>query len=979
MRIKSPVFVGRREELAMLHGRARAASEGQPSIVVIGGEAGVGKSRLLAEFASLAQARGMRVLSGVAADFGEGGLPFGPVVEALRPVREIQRDLLANLAFAQGVPERRIHPELRASLPQQRMFDLLLSLLERLAGEQPSVLTLEDLHWADASTREFLAFLARNLGNLRLLVVGTYRSDDLRRDHPLRRYLAELERGGRIERFELRRFGEAELRQQIEAISGEAVGQAVLQRLFQRSQGNPFFTEEVLAAERQGVELPPDLRELLLARLEGLSAVSRHVLAAAAVAGRADDEFLAVVTGLPHAEVAASLRQAIDRFVLEPSGGSSALGHAFRHALLREAIYDDLLSGERVRLHRRVAEAMSAASEGSGDPTFDAQLLAQLAHHWQRAGQPEQAFIAAWRAAEAAERARAYPEASRQFEGVLELWAQLPQPEELLAEELRRSGRAAPADRAYVIERAAAASDTAGELHHAIALYEAAAAEVDPTADPDRAVAIQLGLVSSAHGASDGDATERALNRATSLLHEDSPADLRAAVLLNQAGLRVIAGQPHKAIEVVMRAMAAAEEAGDAALLASAHVDAGGALSFMGRLDEGLAHYAKASALARAGGWPELAAMADKWRGVILDAAARFAEAVDALDASQAVMRERGGVRELRHTDAIIGQALHRSGRWAEAEQALDRSLAPPAAEWGRVVAAYLYVGLGRWPDAERELTMAHESVRVSSSSASYGPYYAAQAELRIWRGDPAGALAAVLEGLPLVESANDLRWMGELTMLGARAAADLPADGGPKAALLLERLEVHAGSLLEVGTIFAGEGRAAIALAHAERARAHAADTPDLWLAAARAWQALSEPYPSAYARYRLAQSLLTAGTRAKAREALAESRQAAGTLRAMPLLNAIDDLAQRARLDVGLDERPQADTLAQYRLTAREREVLALVVGGRTDQQIAEALFISPKTASVHVSNIKAKLGVEHRIEAAAVGLRLELSEDG
>jgi len=974
MRIKSPVFVGRRSELELLTGWLAAAREGSARVVVIGGEAGIGKSRLVTELAGLAEAQGACVLSGAAADYGEGGLPFGAVMEAFRPHTSTSAAGLPGISPDQPELARLSLPELRRTLSQERMFELLLGLLERLSRDRLTVLVLEDLHWADASTREFLAFLARNISSVRLLVVGTYRADDVRRHHPLRRYLAELGRGGRIERISLARFERDEARQQLEAIAGRSVDEELVGRLFERSQGNPFFIEEVFAADAQGSSLPPDLRELLLARLDELSERTRSVLSAAAVAGRADDEFLATVTALPAEDVAASVREAIDGFVLERTAEPAVLGHAFRHALLREAIYDELLAGERIRLHRRVAELMSDSLEHGRDATGKAQLLAQLAHHWEQARQPSQALLAAWRAGIAAEQAMAYPEASRQFSRLLELWPAVPEPERLLAAELERDRLGEPADRAYVFERAALAAHTGGDLQRAAQLWQQAAAEVNPRIEPDRAALIQLGLADSLNDASEGSAADEATARAAELLGPGTAPSVRARVLIHGAGLRVVAGRPREALAEIEDALTAAQESGDVALQAEAHVGAGSSLAFMGRLEDGLAHYRTARSIADAAGLIGLVAGIDKWCGVILDAAARFDEALATLEASQLVGRELGYVHMVRHTDAVIAQSMQRSGRWQEALAAIDRSLARPASDWGRVIAAYIYVGLGRFEEASRQLEVAWDSVRLSKSSASYGPYFAARVEMAIWQGDPSAALDSARQGLVLVEEMSDLRWATELTRLGMWAAGELGARDD--ASRLLEHLRAEALPRLAEGNIFDGETRAGLATAEAEMSRLDGQPSTEAWSTAADAWLRLKEPYPAAYALFRQAEEMLAQGRRRAAAEPLGRALRHVRDLGAEPLLGQIEALARRGRLDLGVAQ-PAGRSADEYGLTAREREVLAMLAAGSTDQQIAKALFISAKTASVHVSNIKAKLGVEHRIEASAIALRMGLTE--
>src|SRR2546423_305154 len=264
-RISSPVFVGRALELATLEAALEKAEGRSAGIVLIAGEAGIGKSRLVAELAGQARDRGGVVLEGGCISLAsDEGLPFGPIAEALRGlVRRTEPEALQDL-LDPGMGElARLVPELTArsagaslaSPPewaQTRLFEGFLSLLARLGERQPVLLVLEDLHWADRSTRDLLAFVARHVRQERVLIVGTYRSDELHRRHPLRPWLAEMERLATVDRLGLSRFGRDELAAQLAAIEGEPVSAGLLEPIERRSEGNPLFAEEPLASRPIG-------------------------------------------------------------------------------------------------------------------------------------------------------------------------------------------------------------------------------------------------------------------------------------------------------------------------------------------------------------------------------------------------------------------------------------------------------------------------------------------------------------------------------------------------------------------------------------------------------------------------------------------------------------------------------------------------------------------------------------------------------
>jgi predicted ATPase len=215
-RVSSPTFVGRTEELRRLEAALERAGAGEPAITLLGGEAGVGKTRLVGELAARAEKAGARVLVGGCIELGDGALPYAPIVEALRHLpRTLDPASLRALAGPAHAELAGLLPELGDGPPglgdpqgmaghgQARLFELVLGMLDRLGREQPLLLVVEDLHWADRSTRDLLAFLVRNLRAGRVLLVATYRSDELHRRHPLRPFLAELARSGRADRVEL--------------------------------------------------------------------------------------------------------------------------------------------------------------------------------------------------------------------------------------------------------------------------------------------------------------------------------------------------------------------------------------------------------------------------------------------------------------------------------------------------------------------------------------------------------------------------------------------------------------------------------------------------------------------------------------------------------------------------------------------------------------------------------------------------------
>ncbi|HEX4908589.1 MAG TPA: AAA family ATPase, partial [Actinomycetes bacterium] len=674
--LTSPTFVGRTEELARLAAAGERAAGDVPTSVLIGGEAGVGKTRLVGEVVAAARAAEVTVLHGGCVELGGEGVPFAPLVEALRAfVRDLDEPALARMVPGRSRVElARLLPELgppagpgagdRAAFggdpgpwsEQGRLFELLLGLLERLGAERPALLVVEDLHWADRSTRDLLAFLVRNLRHGRLLLVMTYRSDELHRRHPLRPFLAELDRGRRVERLELARFGPAEVAAQLAGIRGAPPPAELVERIHARSGGNAFFVEELAATAATDGELSPSLRDTLLARIELLGEPTQQVLRVLAVAAAAvPDPLLAEVAGLGEAELLAGLREAVSAHVLLVDAADGAYG--FRHALVKEAVYAELLPGERTRLHARFAAAL-AGRDGGGEPG----LAAELAWHWYAAHDLERALPAAVEAGVAAERAYAFAEAQRQFERALELWER--------AGPARQQPGAA-LDKTELLARAGEAAANAGAADRAVALHRAALAEVDPAADPLLAAQLTERLAFHLRIAGRPGASE-AYEEAVRLVPPD-PSAARARVLAGLGQALMLRARFTEAASVCEEAIAVAREVGAPVVEGHAMNSLGTAVARLGETDRGLAYLEEAR---RRGA--ELGAAKDEARACVnlsdlLDDLGRLEEAVAVATEGIEVATAAG----LRRTFGafLAGNAaasLYHLGRWDETVELTD-------------------------------------------------------------------------------------------------------------------------------------------------------------------------------------------------------------------------------------------------------------------------------------------------------------------
>jgi predicted ATPase len=476
-RVSSATFVGRAGELEVLDGALARASAGAPAFAFVGGESGVGKSRLVAEFETRARQAGARVLIGHSLELGGTAFPYAPLVDALRPVARELADCSSDIelpagtraALAELLPEFggvTSHDDRRVGFPaiggrnphfQPWLFEALLVLIERLGRNGPVALVLEDLHWADPSTRDFLVFLVRSARTEPLCLLVTYRSDELHRRHPLRPVLAELERVPGVQRLAVERFTREEVGEQLAGILDGPVDSALADRLYARGQGNPLYTEELLAAAANGGgELPETLRDALLGRFERLPAAAQDVARVAAIVERPmSHALLSAMSTLEPADLLEGAREAVAHQILVTHADGT---YAFRHALVGEAIYEDLLPGERTQLHARLADVLEREPGLLGDVPVTT-VRAELACHWRGAHDLPRALGASVEAGVAARRVFAYSEALRHLEKALEMWERVPDAEE-------RAGMS----RTDVLRAAAAVAGNAFEAARAVAL-----------------------------------------------------------------------------------------------------------------------------------------------------------------------------------------------------------------------------------------------------------------------------------------------------------------------------------------------------------------------------------------------------------------------------------------------------------------------------------------------------------------------------
>jgi len=960
-RARGEAFIGRQDELAQLASAgAEVAGSGRGQIVVIGGDAGVGKSRLVQEFLDRAARDGWTTAAGGCVDVAAGALTYAALIEILRYLdRRLGRDVMAELAGA-GIDD--LAPLLPGASGGQpgvggRLLERTLDFLVRLGDVAPAVVVVEDLHWADSSTRDLVSFLARNAHAARMLLIVTYRADDLHRRHPLKSLLAELERGAAswIRLTGLARRDVAEL----VASEGGAAAVPDVSLLLDRTGGNPFFIEELLAASPPTTSLPEGLRELLLARLHGLPDSALAVLRPASVLGHGFTEnLLGAAAGLPPPEIEDALRQAVDHNILRATAGELR----FRHDLMREAIYDDLLPAQRHRLHVAAAAAIEA-DETIIDPP--GARWGVLALHWRAAGDRTRALGASIEAARWANLVGAPSEAADHLETALVLW-----------EETAPDSHPGETDRAALLEQAAEARFSAGQTLRARTLAEAAVTELADSADVERVALAHLQAGIYARVAGDAVASAEAFQRAVGLLANRPPSPAKAAVMARYAGYLMVGARVRQGLATVDAALDLARRTGSRRFEGHAMGTKGSLLVDAGRLEEGLRLLHGSSEIAREVGHADDLARAFQNLTYVQLFAGLADEALAAADAGLQLVRRLGtmlsaGIGITEHQ----AEAVVRVGRWDDALALLDAF--PYDALEGSTLVSFaaprfdVFLRRGDLDAAARTLAPAVERAAAMDDAQFGANTRIRAAQLAIAAGHVDDARAHISAALAISDRCDDMIYAPKACSVGISAEAAGPAPDLGTVEALTTRLSGIEAMARSFGGQLLAEPAAFVAMANAEARELTGGPQPRAWQAATRAWDHCGDQYWAAVCRFKTADAVLRAkGDRSVAAQLAAEALAVARSLGAVPLVADVELLSRRGRLAAGSSP---SDALRRLGLTEREAEVLGLLAEGRTNRQIGDALFISEKTASVHVTNLLRKLGVGGRAEAAEMSRRL------
>jgi len=989
LRMSAGRMVGRDGELSRLLTLLDDAGAGRSVVALVSGDAGVGKSRLISEAVALAAGRGFTVLSGHCAELGDS-VPYLPMADALRGAAQSSgvRDALSsrpalNRLLPEGTDGQR-EDEDRSGLARQQMLGGVLGLLTELAAAAPVLLVLEDLHWADASTRDLVIFLSRMLHRERVALIGSYRSDDLHRRHPLRPVVAELQRLPSVISVDLAPLDPSALAEHLTATAPGRIDATVLNDIVARAEGNAYYAEELLAASFGPVapaghgphdrgSLPAGLAALLLSRVEQLSDAAQQVLRAAAVAGRkADDELVQAASGLEAGEYEAAVREAVTHQMLVPDGTE---GYVFRHALLREAVYGDLLPGERTRLHATMSALLADERRLMMPGT-----AAELAQHCLASHDIPGAFAASVRAGDEAERLGAPAEAHRHYDHALMLWERVAEPE-----------KTADMARAKLGLKSATNAADSGDYERAVHLLRRlrqALAARGPAEDVLLASRIGERLASYLMLLDDYKARDEAIEVARATV-DTTPADpptwQHARSISTYANTLLNENDYTLAREWAEHGLAAARAAEAPWVEADALVTLGFISNREGRNDEAIKVLTQAHRQAREA----------KNLGVELRAACYLAQAhLELGDLTIGAQVAHEGTQRASQTGLNMApygldvQHLHfqchfADGKWDHAQEIADgfpvRVTSIPEAYLSSMA---LFIDVARGNPAVEER---RAWIEPFWSMHGFDEFIARGllAEHALWQGDTTQALTEAQAAIdvsfePLwgyypsvirpaavalsahADRAAQARAVGD----DAAAAAEVAA-----AAELLDAAREGAAFPKRPKFILGPEGRGWLARAEAEYRRLGGDNDPQAWQAVLDAFGP-DYVYEIARTRWRLAEALAEAGRRDEAAEQWRQAAQTADRLEARPLRRALDDLARRARIGTVPDDQAEGAVLAS--LTSREREVLRLIAAGRSNREIAAVLYIAPKTASVHVSNILGKLGAASRTEAAAIAHR-------
>jgi DNA-binding CsgD family transcriptional regulator len=948
-------LVGRDHERRELEQALQAASAGRGGLLLVAGEAGVGKTRLVEEVVADC---GIFTLEAIAPQ--QGALPYGQVVTALRGYLRSVPDGLANCGPLSGylallLPELGSAPD---AADRSTLFEVIRCAFVTMGRRSPVAVFLDDLHWADEATLELLPALAAALESEPVLIVGTYRSDEIPRGHSLRRLRTELRRAGRLRELALAPLGPERTAELVEARLGARPGRALAATIYLRTQGVPFFVEELteslvaagrLQAAEHGIDLvgldelplPESVRDAVLLRVTALSEEARRALEVAAVVGlRFELELVASLAGEEELEDATE-----SGFVYEADSG---LG-AFRHALTREALYQAIAWRRRRALHREVA----AYLERSGAPA------PAVAEHWllgREFGAARDALLAA---VDASYRVHAHRDAASAARRALEVWPE---------------GEDEPG-RLNLLERLGECAELSGEHGEAAEAWREAAEGLAAAGETPRFAELQRRLAGLFELRCAWDAALAArMAAATSFSESGLPAEAALDRLTAAANLQS-AGSLKSALELIVVAAREAEEAGRVDLTTRAAGLEGLVRARLGESELGIQLARSALERALAENLVGPAAEIHDRLGLILEYTSDYPGALRTWQSAYDFCETHGISDKAYVCLACLGYVMRKTGDWDAAAPILRGLLTGVD-----VPRSSRSAGLG-------ELGLIHAlrgDVRRAPPLLRDALALARRIEFLIVQVDAAWGLARVddLEGR--YESAAE---GGQLILRLARESDDchcpVPALRWSATFFASHADAQSAGACVEQLARMASQGASAEALAALAHGIAEVALlNGDLEQAAAAFLRALDLlgplelPLERAETQLRAGVVLGQVGEREAAIERLTDAYRTGRKLRALPLARRA--AAELTALGEHIDRRFGRRAAAQLEhggLSRRELEVVRLVAAGQTNREIARGLFLSPRTVDMHVRNILTKLGCRSRTDATRKAAELGL----
>lgn len=943
-------FLGRADALAELEDAYVSAVRGHPGLVLVTGDAGIGKSTLLARFTGAKT--DARVLRGGCFGLVSTELPYGPVVQALRPLAD------DGDRAALSVDSTTLCAELGGSVAavgeasrwsQSRLFESTLRLLGELARQRPLLLVLEDVHWADRATLDLLLFVLGNLVSERILILLTSREDEPDAPPWLEEALQRLTRMPRSRLLELGPLGAAEAAELVAGLAGAAPDAEAVRRVVERAEGNPFFLTELAGRD---AAVPRRLRDLLLLRLQHLSPGGRRLVELLAAATTPLDAQLAVrVLGGEVPQPRVAVAEAYEaRLVGEDDAGRLRL----RHALLGEAVYAAMPPTERLSAHELLATVMD--DERSDD------AAAVVAYHWERAGRNDRVPVPLARAARSAAACFAFAEAARGWERLLELWDR--EPSACAATGLDRAGVLVELAKAHRF--APTPAQAVAPLKESISLLPAEPARAALAGEQLARQLMELGRVDDA---------VRAVEAAGLVALGGEPR-LRARVESTHAAVFMVAGEYELSRQHCRLAL---ELAGDDLSWERAHALAvlGVDLVNLGDVTGALDALDRAMAVSRRLDDPEAVLRIFVNQTYVLEAvgryrdAARVAEEGLAFAEAQDMYVVSGALLLGNEASALIASGELLAARDA-LEQAVSRPGLPALVGYARLRLAEVDVALGHLDRAEEILSVL-TSEDLGSHSVTQTQARLVRALLGLARSRPDDALDQAHQELARVSGgtepvvglhlyATGLQGLGASTSRSGRSqdeVADLAADLLKAAGTLRDQAPLP--PCQDLYDLCALEYRECLGESDAQG-----------WEELGKRLTETGRAGLAPYVFLRAAEARLTTGGRRAAEEPLREAWRLLERLGGTPLGRDVTALAQSCRIDLGRAVAESTSAPSPFGLTPRESEVLNLICDGLTNRQIARSLTISERTAGVHVSHILAKLHARNRAEAIAIAHR-------